>query len=85
MKYPGVILDDKLSFDKHITAVRGKAVKNLGLIRKSRHFLNQSTAWMLYQTLLSPQLNYIDIVYDTTSMACQNKYKLFKVVHFVPY
>ena len=76
MEYLGVTLDDKLSFDEHITTVHSKAVTKLGLIRKSRHFLDQSTAPLLYQTLLIPQLNYSDIVYDTTSMTNKNKVQI---------
>ncbi len=78
MEYLGVTLDDKLSFDEHITTVHSKAVTKLGLIRKSRHFLDQSTAPLLYQTLLIPQLNYSDIVYDTTSMTNKNKLQIIQ-------
>ena len=57
-------------------SIHSKAVKKLGLIRKSRQFLDQSTALMLYQILLLPQINYCDIVYDTTSMADKNKLQI---------
>ena len=39
----------------------------------ARHFLGQSTLLMLYQILLLPQLNYCDIVHDTTTMGNKNK------------
>ncbi len=41
MKYLGVILDEHLNFDQHISVIHNKAVNKLGIIRKSRQFLGQ--------------------------------------------
>ena len=76
MKYLGVTLDDKLYFDEDVSTVHSKAVKKLGLIRKSRHFLDQSILLMLYQSLLLQQLNYCDMVYDTRSVVNKNKLQI---------
>ena len=43
MKYLGVILDDHLTFDEHITYVITKASKKLGVLRRAREFLNRPT------------------------------------------
>ena len=77
MKYLGVTLDANLSFNKHIEIVHAKAVNKLGMLRRSRDFLDRKSALTLYQSLVLPQLSYCDTVYETTSAA--NKDKLQKV------
>ncbi len=77
MKYLGVHLDQHLTFDTHISITHGKAVGKLGLLRRSREFLDEKSALTLYQSLLLPQLTYCDTVYETTTQA--NTSKLQKV------
>ncbi len=77
MKYLGVFLDEKLDFNKHVEIMHSKAVNKLGILRRSRDFLDCKSSLTLYQSLILPQLSYCDIVYDTTSKA--NKDKIQKV------
>ena len=66
MKYLGVILDDHLTFDEHITYIVNKASKKLGVLRRAREFLNRSTKILLYKSLVLPHLDYCDLVYMCT-------------------
>ena len=77
MKYLGVTLDENLNFNKHIDIIHAKSVNKLGILRRSREFLDRQTALTLYQSLVLPQMTYCDLVYETTSKA--NKEKLQKV------
>ena len=42
-KFLGVILDDTLSWSKHIQCISNKVSKGIGIIKKLRPFLNKST------------------------------------------
>ena len=66
MKYLGVILDDHLTFDEHITYIINKASKKLGVLRRAREYLNKSTKILLYKSLVLPHLDYCDLVYMCT-------------------
>ncbi len=72
-KYWGVFLDDKLTFDKHVEYIHGKAVKKMGIVHKARNFLDRSTSVLLYKSLVLPHLDYCDTVYSCTSAANLDK------------
>ena len=67
MKYLGVLLDDLLTFEEHITHVVTKSTQKLGILRKSREFLDRKTSTLLYKSLVLPHIDYCDIVYMTTT------------------
>ena len=69
MKYLGMILDDRLTFDDHIDYICNKAVKKLGILRKAQNFLDLDTSVLLYKSLVLPQFDYCDTVYSCTSAA----------------
>ena len=77
MKYLGVSLDASLNFNQHISLIHNKAVNKLGILRRSRDFLDRKTSLTLYQSLILPQLTYCDLVYETTNKS--NTDKLQKV------
>ncbi len=67
MKYLGMMLDQHLTFDDHVEYLHGKAVKKLGILRRSRNFLDKNTSVLLYKSLVLPHFDYCDIVYSCTS------------------
>ena len=69
MKYLGVTLDENLNFNKHIEIIHNKSVNKLGMLRRSRDFLDKRTSLTLYQSLVLPQITYCDLVYETSSKA----------------
>ena len=58
MKYLGVIIDAKLNWVSHITYVKNKIAKGIGIIKKARPFLNKSVYPNLYHTFIYPYLIY---------------------------
>ena len=78
MKYLGVILDDHLTFDEHISHIITKSSKKLGILRRSREFLNKSTKILLYKSLVLPHLDYCDVVYMCTKEENLNKLQLIQ-------
>ncbi len=76
MKYLGVILDSQLTFDEHVNFIHSKAVKKLGIVRKSREFLDRKTSLTLYRSSVLPHLDYCDLIYENTSKTNLNKLQL---------
>ena len=58
MKYLGVIIDTKLNWISHITFVKNKVAKGIGIIRRARPLLNKSALRNLYHTFIYPYLTY---------------------------
>ena len=54
IKYLGVIIDSKLNWIDHITYVKNKVAKGIGIIRKASKLLNKKALLNLYDTLYFP-------------------------------
>ena len=63
-KYVGVTIDNKLSFDKHITEKVNKANSIIGVIRRTFEYLDLKTFRMLYVSLVRPHLEYANPVWN---------------------
>ena len=62
-KHLGIILDTRLSFEKHLETVLCKINKTIGLIRKLQNLLPRA-ALITYKAFVRPHLDYGDIIYD---------------------
>ena len=78
MKYLGVQLDEFLTFDEHINYIHQKSSKKLGVLRRSREFLDRSTSLLLYKSLIVPYINYCDLVYMCTTAANLSKLQILQ-------
>ena len=58
IKYLGIYLDKNLTWGPQINHIRTKQSKNIGIIYKTRHYLNLQTMKHLYYTLIYPYLTY---------------------------
>ncbi len=58
VKFLGVLLSDSLSWEDHITSVRGKVARGVGVIGSVRHILPSSCLKLLYNSLVLPYFNY---------------------------
>ena len=63
-KHLGIILDTRLSFEKHLETVLCKINKTIGLIRKLQNLLPRLDLITLYKAFVRPHLDYGDILYD---------------------
>lgn len=59
----GLVMDNKLKFNGHITLCLARAFSKLKLIYSQRHFLSQKTKTILCDTLVLSHFNYLDNVY----------------------
>ena len=59
-KYIGVILDECLFFNKHISYVKSKISRRLGLLTRLRGCLTMDAANRIYSSMISPIFHYCD-------------------------
>ena len=57
-KFLGVIFDDKLSWKPHIESITSKLNACLGATRRARSFLNQSSLFTIYYSLMQSHVQY---------------------------
>ena len=58
----GVLVDNKLKFDKHVAHITSKANRLVGLIRRSFNFLDAQNFKLLYNGIVRPTLEYGQVV-----------------------
>ena len=63
-KHLGIILDTRLSFEKHLEIVLCKINKTIGLISNLQNLLPRTALITLYKAFVRPHLDYGDVIYD---------------------
>lgn len=64
IKYLGLILDNNLSFKKHIDYIKKKVVKRIGAMYRSKSLLPVKYRKMFANALMLPQFDYLDTIYN---------------------
>ena len=72
-KYLGTILDECLKWDKHVSYISSKILRNIGVIKRVRIFLPKETLDTLYKTLVEPHFRYCNIVWGRCNQTQLNK------------
>ena len=67
IKFLGVMLDNNLTFKKHVQYISAKISKNIGILTKARKYLNKDTLITLYYSFIYPYLNYANIVWGSSN------------------
>ena len=62
-KHLGLIIDSRLSFEKHLNEKIIKVKKNIGILKHLSKFLPLKTLDQMYKALIRPHLDYCDIIY----------------------
>ena len=52
VKYLGMMVDDKLVWDQHVDYISSKITRNIGILKRMRHFIPQESLLLLYYTLI---------------------------------
>ena len=60
----GVIVDDQPKWNSHINTVATKVSKGIGMIRRMKAFVPQSTLISVYNAILLPHFDYCSLVWD---------------------
>jgi len=72
-KFLGVIINENLSWADHIETIRKKISKNIGLIKHIKHQLSVDVLRSLYFALVSPYLEYCNMVWAIGSNTALNQ------------
>ena len=62
-RFLGVIMDDKLTWSKHIAAVRSKMMRYVGIMYKIKRRLSIQIRLQIYQSFVQSHLNFCSIVW----------------------
>ena len=87
VKYLGVLIDYKLSWNNHIDTILLKISRTVGLLLKLRHFVPFSTLISIYHSLIAPYLPYGLIAWGQASKSQLNKLlvlqkRALRFIHF---
>ena len=90
IKYLGIIVDHKLNWIDHITYVKAKISKGIGIMYKARRHLNKHSLRNLYYAYIYPYLTYCVEVWGCASKCQLNSLflvqkKILRIMTFSPY
>jgi len=60
----GVIFDENMKFNLHISSIVKKANQKLGMIRRSFEYMDKQMFLMIYKTLIRPTLEYATVIWS---------------------
>ena len=72
-KYLGLIVDDTLTWEKHIEYISTKINRNIGILKRTQNFLPKSSLITLYKTLIEPYFRYCNIVWGQCNETLKDK------------
>ena len=89
-KYLGVIIDHKLNCIEHISYVKSKISKGIGIMYKARQFLTKKALLMLYHAYIYPYMTYCIEVWGCASQTQLNclfllPKKIIRIMNFSHY
>ena len=73
MKFLGIYIDDKLSFNTHVIKTKNKLAKAVGVMKRMSQVIPKPTMLNLYYTLFYSQLTYGIIAWGKSSIQNHNK------------
>ena len=73
VKYLGMMVDDKLAWDQHVDYISSKITRNIGILKRIRHFIPHESLLLLYHTLIEPYFRYCSIVWAQWGETQQDK------------
>ena len=69
LKYPGVLLDNKLSWKPHVQKVKTQLSRACGILLKLKHFTTPPVLKVVYNSLIHPYLSYSILNWGRASKA----------------
>ena len=90
IKYLGVIIDHKLNWIKHISYVKNKISKGIGILYKARQFLEKRDLLNLYYSYIYPYLIYCIEIWGCAAKSHMNplyltQKKIIRIIIFSHY
>ena len=72
-KFLGLFIDEKLTWNQHISHISLKVSKGLGIISRVRRIFPQTVLLMLYYSLIYPYLSYCCIIWGNACVSTLNR------------
>ena len=66
IKYPGVLIDDTMSWKHHISYISSRISRNAGIISKLKHYLSVKQLKQVYYNILYPYKSYAIMAWVST-------------------
>ena len=63
VRFLGVIVDDKLTWSKHISTVKTKMARYIGIMYKLKHVLPLKARIQIFQSMVQSHLNYCSLIW----------------------
>ena len=82
-KHLGLILENNLSFDKHLDGKMRKAKKNICILKHLSKYLPLKTLVQMYKALVRSHLDYCDIIYHIPTKLTEQGLKLHTLMEKV--
>ena len=85
-KQLGLLLDEKLAFNDHITSKVTPVNQLTSTLRKLYHYMPRESLVTIYKSIIRPTLDYADVIFDKTSNATfsnrieSTQYNAFSVI-----
>ena len=89
-KYLGVIIDNNLNWTEHIEMVKSKLLKAIGVLYKTRYFLNENSLYLIFNSLFMSHIRYGLLCWGRTNKTKTNEInvlinKAIRCIHFKKY
>ena len=68
-----MIVDDKLTWSQHVDYISSKITRNIGILKRIRHFIPEESLLLLYHTLIEPYFKYCSIIWGQCSETLRDK------------
>ena len=86
----GIIIDNKLTYERHIVYTKNKISSGLGIITKGRNYLNRETMLKVYNASVFPYLTYCVEVWGTVPKKYLDplikiQRKIVRIITFSPF
>ena len=79
-KHLGLILENDLSFEKHLDGKMRKAKRNIGILKHLSKYLPLKTLDQMYKALVRSHLDYCDMIYHIPPTLNQHGLTLHKLM-----
>ena len=73
VKYLGLIVDEKLVWDRYIDYISSKIICGIGILQHIRHFIPRDSLLLLYHTLIEPYFRYCSYVWGQCGETLKDK------------
>ena len=90
IKYLGLILQSNLNWKPHIDHIKNKIVPIIFALRKTRNYITERSAWMIYNSFILPHFSYLISVWGASgqtfiSQLAKLQNKCIKTIRRLPF